>query len=91
MICSQNFQWIYLGDKSAKHVDTMYTRERGRLYVLLFNDFEKIRQYSDEKSAKLLSLNFNFGGLIRYYVHTGTLNLKIQRESICFLWGIQVF
>ncbi len=28
------------------------------LYV--FNDLEKIYQYSDEKSAKLVSLNFNF-------------------------------
>jgi hypothetical protein len=42
----------------------MYTWWRGGGdggdHVLLFNGLEKIRQYSDEKSAKLLSLNFNF-------------------------------
>jgi hypothetical protein len=37
----------------------MYMWGEGRvLYV--FNDLEKIHQYSDEKSAKLVSLNFNF-------------------------------
>jgi hypothetical protein len=36
----------------------MYTGRGGGLYV--FNDLEKIHQYSNEKSAKLLSLNFNF-------------------------------
>jgi hypothetical protein len=40
----------------------------GGLYLLLFNDLEKFCQYSDEKSAKLLSLNLNF--LVGYFAIT---------------------
>jgi hypothetical protein len=39
----------------------MYSTRGGRGdHVLLFYCLEKIRQYSDEKSAKLLSLIFNY-------------------------------
>jgi hypothetical protein len=38
----------------------MYTWGEGGIVCTVFNDLEKIHQYSDEKSAKPVSLDFNF-------------------------------